>query len=367
MTIYFFIIFIVLIISFFSVDKRINSDYHFFFGLFFTITLGIIAGTRLVGYDFSTYLQHFNRVPDLFDYQRTDISIEVGYEMIVSILKTLNASFNVFLICYATITLIFIFYLSFKYSPIPLLTIAMFFSYSFFFQVMGQMRQPFAILFLYTALIPLVLKKKYLLSCLIIIISTICFHKSSIFCFAVFLLSDRVLKYRHFIFCTIIAIGFYIFSTQIMKGMLLFIPKSFPLYGALEAYTTYKSTSFSFSLGMIERIGMFLVLLYFANKHKLYQTNQKLRLFINIYFTGICIYFSFISVAAEFATRGTFFFVYSLFFAMPILISKVPLKSKYILYLITILWCTYLSSGIIRDPSKNEEYIPYDSTLFQTK
>lgn len=75
-------------------------------------------------------------------------------------------------------------------------------------------------------------------------------------------------------------------------------------------------------------------------------------------------YFSFISVAAEFATRGTFFYVYSLFLALPILISESSIKIKYILYAITILWCIYLSTGIITKKEENKAFLPYNSTLF---
>lgn len=360
---YFLCILIVLTISFFSVDKRAKKEYHLFFSIILIFTLTLFAGTRLVGYDFDVYLHHFKAVPDLFHYRRTDVSLEIGYELLVSLYKVFSDSFNGFLVCYAGITLIFALIACVKYSPIPLLSFGMFFSYAFFFQVMGQMRQPFAILFLYLTLIPLILKKKYVAGCVLILLCAFFLHKSSILCLAVLFFADRKLSRKQILYCGLLTCVMYVLSPQLIKLFMLLIPKSIPLYAVFEAYTTYKSIQVSFSLGMLERIGMFIVLYYFATRQNLYQTDPKLRLFINTYFMGVCIYFSFISVAAEFATRGTFFYVYSLFFAIPVLISKSTIKAKYILYAITVLWCIYLASGIITK-EENKVFLPYNSTLF---
>lgn len=361
---YFLCILIVLTISFFSVDKRAKKEYHLFFSIILIFTLTIIAGTRLVGYDFDVYATHFKAVPDLLHYKRTDVSLEIGYELLVSTYKLFSDSFNGFLTCYAGITLLLAYGVCVKYSPIPLLSFGMFFSYAFFFQVMGQMRQPFAILFLYVTLIPLIQKKKYFASSMLILFCTVFLHKSSILCFAILFFTDRELGKKQILLYSFITICLYILSPHLIKLFLLIIPKSIPIYTALEAYATYKSIQVSFSLGMLERLGMFIVLYYYAKRQNLYQTDKNLRLFINTYFAGICMYFSFISVAAEFATRGTFFYVYSLFLALPILISESSIKIKYILYAITILWCIYLSTGIITKKEENKAFLPYNSTLF---
>ena len=81
---YFLCILIVLTISFFSVDKRAKKEYHLFFSIILIFTLTIIAGTRLVGYDFDVYATHFKAVPDLLHYKRTDVSLEIGYELLVN-------------------------------------------------------------------------------------------------------------------------------------------------------------------------------------------------------------------------------------------------------------------------------------------
>ena len=364
MFIYLFLIVFVISLSFLSVDKRLDKRYYVFFTCVFFVMLAIIAGTRLNGYDWKSYGEQFLNIPALPYYHRSYISVEIGYEWLVSLYKVFNSSFNGFLFFYAALTLFFAVIVSFRYSPYPLVSLAMFFSYAFFFQVMGQMRQPFAILLLYLFLIPALLKKRYLWAFILIVLATVLLHKACCFALGIFIFRDKILSVKQVLFVSLCALVLYVLSSQMLQFMLLLLPKSFYLYDAIVAYSTYNATEVSFTLGMVERIGMFFVLYYFGMRYNVYQTNRLFRLFVNFYFMGICIYFSFISVAAEFASRGTFFYVYSLFYAMPMLISQVPLrKAKYALLAITLLWSVYLATGIVRDTESNQEYIPYRSIL----
>ena len=73
----------------------------------------------------------------------------------------------------------------------------------------------------------------------------------------------------------------------------------------------------SFSMGMFERIGMSFILFYYAFKYDLYEQNQILKLCINMYFIGTCMYFAFISLSAEFATRSPSFSIPSFYSTAP--------------------------------------------------
>lgn len=365
MGIYLFLIASVTIVSFLSLDKRIKKDYHLYFSVVLMIVLSVVAGCRIIGYDFGSYYKHFVRVPEIIEYERTDNTIEVGYELLVSLYKSFCESFNGFLFVFALITMIMAVVTCFKYSKLPLLSFALFFSYCFFFQVMGQMRQPFAILAMYLMLIPLVLRKKYVLSVVVIILSTIVLHKSCILAVLLFFLNDRIITPKKILMVFVGIFGLYILSANLVKIMLLVIPQSFFLYDAMVTYTTTKSIQVGFTLGMLERIGMFAVMYYFSYKYGIYRENRQLRLFLNMYLTGIAIYFSFISIAAEFATRGTFFYVYSIFYILPTMISEIPCKkAKYMLCAVTFMWALYIGTGILRDTENNSEYIPYESIIY---
>lgn len=358
---YSIIIIITLFICIYSTDKHINKTYILYFSLLAIIFLSIFGGTRLIGLDYETYEMHFFSVPTITDYKWTDPSIEIGYEILVSLCKTLHSSFHIFLVLFTALTITSMLWLCHKYSPYPLLSFFMFFSYSFFPQVMGQMRQPLAIAFAFIISIPLLLKSKKNLSCISLICIGFLFHKSICFLIPFIIISDKVLRTNTIIIFSSIALTCYIFSNLLSQLFISIIPSSFYLHDAIIAYLTYKSTAVAFSMGMIERIAMVSILFYYSYKYKLYQEHQQLRIFINMYFIGVCLYFTFISVSADFASRGTQSFTYALFFALPIILKHANMKDKYILLSIVCAWGIYLSLGILNDAN---DYIPYKSILF---
>lgn len=352
----------VLLISFLTADKRTTNIQKNFSCLFLIIALAFIAGIRLIGYDFSVYQQHFYAVPSLFDYTRTNISIELGYELLVSFFKLFSNSFNGYLFFYAVLTLLMVTIWSYKYSPYPLISLAMFFAFSFFLQMMGQMRQPFGILLAMILLVPLFQKQKYLIAFLVIIGCGYFFHKSLLFCIFLFIFRDKCLPPKVVIVFLGASLCAFIMSKSIFELIMSLIPTNFYLYGVIYDYMYTKGLQFSFSLGMIERCFVFSIIYYIAYKYNLYQKNSLLRLFVNMYLMGVCLYFSFINVAAEFAARGTFFYTYSFFIALPMLIKESPIKIKYFLLTFAFLWSIYLSTAVIRDGG--DRYLPYKSLFF---
>lgn len=358
---YLIILAITFIISICSTDKHANRAYILYFGLLAVIVLSAFGGTRLIGLDYDTYEIHFNSVPTITKYEWTDPSMEIGYEILVSLCKSLYNSFHLFLILFTALTITLILWLCYKYSPYPLLSFFMFFSYSFFPQVMGQMRQPLAIALAFIISIPLLLKSNKRLACISLICIAFLFHKSILFLIPFILFYDKTLSTKKIVLFSSIAITCYILSGVLTPFLISLIPSGFYLHDAAVAYLTYKSMAVTFSMGMLERIAMVTILFYYSYKYNLYQKNHQLRLFINMYFIGVCIYFTFISISAEFASRGTQAFTYALFFALPIILKQVNLKDKYILLSIICAWGIYLSLGILDNAN---EYIPYKSILF---
>ena len=350
------------IISICSIDTHINNKiYILYFSLLAIIILSIFGGTRLIGLDYDVYEIHFNIIPTITKYKWTDPSIEIGYEILASICKSIYNSFHLFLIFFTALTITLMFWLCYKYSPYPLLSFFMFFSYSFFPQVMGQMRQPLAIILAFIISIPLFLKSKKTLSCIALIFIAFLFHKSILFLIPFIIVSDKILSNKTIVILSTIAIACYTLSNLVSQFLISLIPSNFYLHDAVIAYLTYKSMAVTFSMGMLERIAMVTILFYYSHKYGLYQSKQPLRLFINMYFIGVCLYFAFISTSAEFASRGTQAFTYALFFALPTILKHVSLKDKYTILSIICAWGIYLSLGILDDASY---YIPYKSILF---
>ncbi|WP_304265728.1 EpsG family protein [Phocaeicola plebeius] len=352
----------IIFLSFITADKRTSKTQKDYTITLFIIVLSIIAGTRLVGYDFNSYQEIFQSTPALFEYRRENPSIELGFELIISTVKLFSDNYHLFLFIFAFITYITAGILFYKYSPYPVISFGMFICYAFCQQTMGQIRQPFAVLLAYLLLLPLYLERKYIWASIVILLSTILLHKSLFFCFLFFFFYNKVLKPKHILFYYSIALACFFLSNHAFNIILSLVPSNFYLYNVLNDYMTSKLLQFTFSLGMIERLFLFVTVYYIAYKYKFYHNNNLLRLMINLYFMGICIYFAFIKIAAEFATRGTFFYLYSIFIIIPILIKEAPIKIKYFLLTIALLWSAYVSTSVIRDGK--DDYIPYNSILF---
>lgn len=343
-----------------SVDKRANGSYIALCIFTSACVLSLFAGSREIGFDYDNYVYHFQRVPFIYEYTWTDKSMEIGYEMIVSLCKTICNSFHFFLIAFSLITIVLAFVLLKRYSPYVLLSFFMFFAISFYPQVMGQMRQPLAIILTLLALIPLLERKRIKLAILWIIFVGFFFHKAILLLTVpIFILTWDFHKKKIILF-SVMSLTIYLFSPALSKVIITVIPKGFYLSDVITAYLTYKSIAVNFTLGMLERIGICFILFYYAFKYNLYEKNQTLKLCINMYFIGTCMYFAFISMSAEFAARGTLALVYPLFIALPILLKHAEMRDKYIILTIICLWGIYLSMYI----TDNSEYIPYKSIIF---
>lgn len=361
MVVYIFIILLFVITAACSVDRHINKGHFFYFTLIMIPILSVFSGTRLVGLDYEAYVDHFNAVPSILNYQRTDDAMEIGYEFFLSICKTIFGSFHAFLLIFSTLSVFLAIWLCYRYSPYPWLSFYMFFAFSFFPQVMGQMRQPIAIVITFLGLVPLLLRQRIWVAVLWVIIVSVCFHKSLFFLLPFLLIGTRLLS-RKQIFCFLGgAFLCYLILPFFITSILRSVPENFYLYAAIDAYLGYQSVAITFTLGMVERLIMITILFYYGCKYCVYQENLLFRLFANMYFIGVCIYFIFISVSAEFASRGTQGLNYALFFALPILLKSVRLREKYILLGIILLWGVYLSFSFVRGGIFF--YVPYKSIL----
>lgn len=356
--IYIIITTISVIISFFSVDKRCNKKYYWFFFNLAIISLSIIAGIRIIGYDYGTYKINFRSIPELYNFIWKDTSIELGYTLLVSLFKVFSNSFHLFLFIICGLTLFLSYRLFNKYSYYSLLSFFMFLSFSFFYQIMGQMRQPLAVIITLLIVIPLLKKKKRLLSALFILLSTFLLHKSIIFFLLFIPIIDYEFSKKNIFLLLTISFTIYCFSSYLSNVLILIVPKGTIYSDAIITYLTYKSNAVAFTLGMVERFLMVLLLFYISFKYDIYNYDDNIRLFINMYFIGACIYFSFISISAEFAARGTIIYNYGLFIAMPSLIKYVDIKMKYLILCIICTWGIYLFSGVLNEDST---YIPYKS------
>ena len=360
MQVYLFIISITFIFAILSINRNTKKITVLWCSVFLFIILSLFAGTRLFGFDYDNYKDHFEECPYIYNYYRYITTMELGYELFVSFCKSISTSFHFFLLFFTCLSIGITLKLCYKYSPYPLVSFLMFFAYSFFTQVMGQMRQPIAISITYLLLLPLILKKKYLSSIILIVTTAFLLHKSLFFLLFGLIVNNKILSKRIIKIIICITIGCYTSSTILIKILPQIVPQNFYLYEVAIIYLTDKSNALLFSMGMIERIVMCLIIWFYVRKYQLY--NQSLlRLFVNFYFIGTCLYFATIALSADFASRGTQVLGYSLFFILPIIYKNVKLKDKKRLLIIIVLWSLYLSMTFMR--SQNI-FLPYKSVIF---
>lgn len=356
---YLFITFLILTISIASIDKRVSSQYYIFSYFVIWVLLTLFSGLRTIGFDYTTYNIHFESLKDILNYERIDYSMELGYELFISLCKTFSNSFHFALLTFSGLNLALTILLYKKYSPYPLLSFFMFFAFSYYPQVMGQMRQPFAIILTYLAIIPLIERRKYLIAGGVIMLFAFLFHKSIFFMLLIFLFKDKILSLKCILLCFSTSIIIYTLSAFVINILLNYIPDQFYLKSTIDLYLTTRLSNTTFTMGMVERFCLIVIIFYYSFKYHLYENDKILRLFINIYFIGVCLYFSMISVSAEFASRGSHGLTYSLFIILPTLAFKIKSKERLIIIVIIISWSLYLSTSIFN----STEYIPYKNVI----
>lgn len=339
-----------------SLDKRIKSDSGIAFMLIFVLT--VFAGLReSTGYDYDNYLFHFNNTRTIWDYQKVQWNFEPGYEYLVSVCKTLIPSFHFFLFVFAFLTLLLAYRLFRKNSPFPLLSLLLFFSYTYFIQIMGQMRQPFAIVLLFLFL-PLLTKGKKGVLLFILVACTIAyyFHKSLFLMIPALLLCNRNISQRFVVFCTGCCLVFCFTAAKI--NIISYVPDGFYLKPIIQQYVENNQAPL-ITGGMLDKIGTLWIISAFYYKYTLYKEPQ-IRVYYNLYFCGVCLYFLLFRISVDFAARGTQSLVFFSFLLFPYIYNRAESrKEKQLILALIYLLSLYVSSAVLT----HEAYIPYKSIL----
>lgn len=360
MLIYISVLFLIFSCSIFSLDSKVRVlDKPLF--VFISTVLVLLAGLRYeIGVDYDAYRSHYYYVPDVLHYFRYDTSMEVGYEFVSSVFKYLKASFYWLTLFVASITFILLYRLSFQYSEYPILTLLMFFSSMYWGQAMGQMRQPLAILLLYQFVFLVVRNKKILFSIAVVVIA-IFFHKALFLMLLPLPLLNMKLQIKYYYFVLLLCIVAGYFVSPLSDIIINFLPDDILFSNAIVAYLTYLSNPVVFTMGMIERFTLFVIISYLCWKYCILQRDKINLIFYNMYFYGICFYFLSIHTSTEIGSRGSFVLTYSMFFLFPNILKSISNKGDYMLFVFVVfMWCFYLSSDIF---SRGELYIPYKSVI----
>jgi hypothetical protein len=326
-----------------------------------SIFLIIFAAFRYkTGYDYEGYGEIFYFIQNGADYY--DVLIEPGFWLFFYLLKSLR-----FEIAFAVVTAVSIgikLYVIKKWSPLPLLSLLLYFSITYLEKDFGQVRQGMSMaLFLLSAY--LMGKQEKLYSYLSWILS-IGMHYSALIALPTLILFRYQFKKRTLYL--LILIGF-ILSILDINNLATPIYSVFPdIHIGIKVYShisdnNLNNQALGLNLSLLLRVFLCFLLINCSSEICKYYPYFG-RFLVNSYVYGLFIYLLFNS-NSEFAIRLSAYFKMLDFLIFPILISilKTPLY-RFLMYLIAVFYSIYSIAKLLYHPDLGWNFIPYQNWLF---
>lgn len=299
MNIYYCVFILLLVFSFVEVlnngKYRNTPIYSFRLAIVFFVLL-YLAGFREVGSDYISYEYYYDTINQDGNWLLN--GLELGSEPAFSFLCHVAESYKWLVFTTSLLCISLLFYFLFKYSPLPFVSLLIFFSLFFFPTIMGQQRQAFAILIGLFALMNIENKKHFVL----LVAGAAMFHISALLlCLAPFIPKN----YKSIWFYVTIFIGALIVRTV---GIELYLTIIGNLGGFAGDKLVYYSESGSAALGLNTSVllRIFILGICFFYKESL-PKDSNIAFLINCYFVGLILYVA-LGFAPELARRGSYYF-----------------------------------------------------------
>lgn len=301
--------------------------------------------------------------PDYDSYEisylgRSDFQFESLFNFFMTLFRRMNASYNVFLLFIAALSISIKSYVLQRYSPYFFLSLLI--AVGFFLSDMGQIRYALAISVLWLS-IPFCMEKR-LIPFLIILCSAVLIHQTAIVFLPVYWMRNFKLNFPVMMIIWAVC---YVSSYTVLGDLVMdaFSDYSFSetaitkmdVYSENESLDTRYLISIS---GLIAKVGI-LALVYYSNIE-----NENLKqLYVNIGFAGGCLMF-FFSFSEILCSRLSAYFLS--FDALMIPLALVAIKDNWLYYsLLIILIAKYVYQFIFQVYYNYPEmYLPYRNVLF---
>lgn len=294
MLVYTFSYIILLLISLFDVfDESLINEYLKEIMLFSLVFLLIIlAGVRFeIGMDFSAYYNFFQRV-DSMDGNASYNYLEPGFRLIIIFFKSISFHPYFLFFTYASIMYSFIFIGIKRLSPLPFLSLFVFFTIFMIGYVFNVMRQGIAMSIL-VYLIP-DFKEKNIYKVLFMTFFAASIHSSGFFILICYLLYHFRIGKKVYILLTFISVTYFMVSVELSTLFIKFMPMS--IQGKIVSYMDRFPGEVSLSSYVLRLIFIGVLFYYYDRLMKSGEYNG----IVNIYFFGFFLYslFSFQNMAA---------------------------------------------------------------------
>lgn len=359
--IYFFLVFFSLIFPTRQQSgNRIFKLNYFFFVILLYFILVFFAGFRTESNDYSEYEEIYNSIPPLNKLSlqwilNKDINVEYGYIYLNSFLK-LFSNYVVFLMVFvASISVGINLYVIKKLSSYVFLSIILYFVHNFILKDTIQIRQGLA-----SALILLGLYNynKRIVFCLLILIAA-SIQSTAYICFLPLLFSNFRFTNKQLLTTLLLVLLLTLFFSgiQLINKILQFVnlPDSIMSYFGWDIY--------NFKLGLlspvlIKQVSFFFVMLNY--KDELNEKFLHFNVMFNFYFFSI-IWYIYFNDFAIIAGRVTNLLSVGEIILIPMLISILSKKNKFIVYIILIGYAGLILYMNLR----SDNVFPYNNILFK--
>lgn len=365
MNIYEVILFVISLFAILEIILKFDTKEHLInISLYwlFVVVLICFAGLRTMGADYVNYLEIYQTLkkPNSWN-DWVVLTIEPGFKLLISLFT--STSFHTALFAVATIAVLLKAFFLKKYSPYPLLSLAIYFTSIFIIKEMGQIRHGIAmgiVLWSFDALFDNK-RRKFLL----ITIFAILFHWSA-FCVLplYFFGNKKIPNYLYASFLGIILMMVFFNFTAIIANIIDLVPIP-GLEGRANMYLSANG-QFSEKLGLNSTLVLLIVVMVvmLVFRDRLTKKYPYFDVILNIYILGI-FYFGFFNSISEFAQRLTIYFRMIDMLILPMIVSVFRFEKVIIGLLLCLnsFWTLkkYENSGI------SKYFFPYESIFNKTK
>lgn len=264
---FYFVIFILSVVSFLDLNKRKNLE------IFYVVLLMIILvdGLRIeTGTDWGTYKYFF----ELSIFNR----FEIGYEIYIWVIKKIYNNYQFFVFIHAVIVDFLIYYSIFYISEYSFISILL--SYSLIESILGSNRQLLAMGIVFFSFYLIYKKKKNFLGIIGLFVS-ILVHTSAIIIYPFFIFKKLIFNRK----INLIFVLFILFILKIfLKDMVIILTSNiFNNKELLERILPYLKKSFPYYKLLITLL-KYVILIFIANTLRNKKSNKDEK--INIFFLG---------------------------------------------------------------------------------
>lgn len=315
-------------LSYCGIKFNINRNTKTIFYILSILSLFITAGFRYeTGGDWTSYTQIFDMIAPIdkvisgHSGNFNSIPLELGYKILNSICRYIcdNVQFLFFIV--AGIISTFLCISIPKYSPLPILSVLIYYGILFFALDMIVIRQAIAVSIVFYSYRYIQSREK--LKYMLCILFAILFHISSLFLIPIYWICHKHYSSRKLTIAFSIFLIIYFLRIQWLTGTIQFaiqIITGSDLIGKISAYTTNGTFAVQrgFSLGMIINIFLFPI---FLLQRKSLEKYKYFNLFLNLFICYLFVYFCMFELV-EISSRLKYYFMDSLIILLPIWVAN---------------------------------------------